>query len=168
MKKLALFVLVIVLTLSFVACAASVTPVAYTRYIVSGEQYVYYSSDVYGLEHGQIEVWKNKEESEMQFGIADLCFRFTKCLGADDLDDYRYTLVDLSNKTADFKVDIYKGSDIYDENKKIYLNGEELTPVDTYNSDVLLILTFENVNFIRTNSNGSIDNTKVNTLEYKY
>ena len=167
MKKLALLVLIIVLAFSLVACGASVTAVAYTRFVTSGEEYVYYSSDVYGLDHGQIEVWENKEASEEQFKVTDLCFRFTKCLGADDLDDYRYTLVDLSNKTVDFEVDIYKGSVLYDENKKIYLNGEELTPSDTYNSDVLLILTFKNVNFIRTNSNGSIDNTKVNTIEYK-
>lgn len=98
-------------------------------------------------------------------------FTFSKCDGADDLDGYRYALVDLSDKTFDFTVDILKSADIFDENKKIYLNGEVLTPSQTYGADndsgPLLILTFTDVTFVRTDTGGQIDNAKVNALKYK-
>lgn len=149
----------------------AVVPVAYTRFIASGEQYVYYTSYVYSTPNGHIQVWKDYEESQTQFGITDILFTFLKCYGADDLDDNRYILVDLSNKTVDFTVNIYKNSDVFDINKKIYLNNNALTPSQTYGadnkSDPLLILTFTGITFVRTNENGQIDNNKVNTLEYK-
>lgn len=167
MKKILLFIISLFIVFSLSACGEGVTPVAYTRFIPYGEQYVYYSSDVYGLEHGQIEVLKSKEESERQFASFDLNFRFTRCLGADNIDDYRYTLVDLSNKKVDFHVDINKNAEIYSAEKKIYLNGVALTPTDTWDGDVLLGLTFEDVSFIRTNTNGTLDSAKTNTIEYK-
>ena len=166
MKKIISF-LCLLTSLSLTSCGESVVPVAYTRYASSGTQYVYYSSDVYGLEHGQIEVYKDIDEFNSTYPIADVVFRFNRCCGADDIDEYRYTLVDLSKKNRHFDIDIYKESDIYDANKHVYLNGEQLTPEYTYESDVLVVLTFENENFIRTNPNGHLDKSKINTLEYK-
>ena len=168
MKK-AVTVLLLLSSLSLFSCnvGETIAPVAYTRFISTGTQYVYYSSDVYGLEHGQIEVYKDIDEFNSTYPIADLVFRFHKCLGADDIDEYRYTLVDLAKKARYFDVDIYKVSDVYDTNKHIYLNGNQLIPDNVYESDVLSILTFENSSFIRTNPNGQLDKSKTNTLEYK-
>ena len=168
-KIIALILGMVGVCLCFVACAdIGVTPVAYTRFAGEGEQYFYYSSDVYGLEHGQIEVYKDEASFNDTYPIADLSFRFRRCLGADTLDDYQYTLVDLSNKKVYLSVSIYKGSEIYSADKKIYLNGVALTPTSTWDSDILSVLTFENItSFVRTNPNGKMDKTKVNTIEYK-
>lgn len=171
MKKLLTF-LTLLTSLALTGCTNDgVTPVAYTRFISTGTQYVFYTSYVYATTNGHIQVWKDFEESERQFGSMDIMFTFSKCDGADDLDGNRYILVDLSDKTVDFTVDILKSSDIFDVNKKIYLNGEALTPSQTdgadSESDPLYILTFTDITFIRTNTGGKLDGTKVNTLEYK-
>ena len=171
MKKLLTF-LTLLTSLALTGCTNDgVTPVAYTRFISSGTQYVFYTSYVYATANGHIQVWKDYEESQRQFGSMDIMFTFTKCDGADDLDGNRYILVDLSDKTVDFTVDILKSSDIFDVNKKIYLNGEALTPSQTdgadSESDPLYILTFTDITFTRTNTGGKLDGTKVNTLEYK-
>lgn len=148
----------------------SVAPVAYTRFVSSGTQYVVYTTSMYPTANGHIQVWKDEAEAEREFASMDLMFTFDKILGPDEIDGTKYTLVDVANGKTNFTVDILKSSDIYDVDKRIYLNGEALTPTTTYGneeSEPLLILTFEDVSFIRTNSGGHIDNSKVNTLEYK-
>ena len=169
-KRLRLFTLLAALILT--GCqGGGVTPVAYTRFVSSGTQYVFYTSYVYATANGHIQVWKDYEESQRQFGSMDIMFTFSKCDGADDLDGNRYILVDLSDKTVDFTVDILKSSDIFDVNKKIYLNGEALTPsqIDGADSesDPLYILTFTDIAFTRTNVGGKLDSEKTNRLEYK-
>lgn len=167
MKRIIAFVFLVSICLCLVACGNGVTPVAYTRFVPEGDQYVYYSSDVYGLEHGQIEVYKDEDAFNATYAVTDISFSFGRCLGADMLDDCKYTLVDVSKKVY-LTVSINKGSEVYSADKKIYLNGAELTPTSTWEGDVLLSLTYEEVTaFVRTNPNGKIDNSKVNTLEYK-
>ena len=166
-KRIIVFVLLVSICLCLVACGTGVTPVAYTRFVPEGEQYVYYSSDVYGLEHGQIEVYKDEDEFKATYAVTDISFSFRRCLGADTLDDNKYTLVDVSKKVY-LTVSINKQSEVYSADKKIYLNGEALTPTSTWEGDILLCLTYEDITaFVRTNPNGKIDNSKVNTLEYK-
>lgn len=146
-----------------------VVPVAYTRFVSSGTQYVYYTSYVYRTGYYHIVVWKDKAESERQFSSPDITFSFGKTCGADDVEDLRYMLVDLSYKPLDMQVNISKSAAIYSASKKIYLNGVALTPTSTYGeeSDPLVIWTFDNPAFVRTNPNGQMDYTKLNTLEYK-
>lgn len=168
MKRIIAFVFLVSICVCLVACAGGVTPVAYTRFVPEGAQYVYYSSDVYGLEHGQIEVYKDEDEFNATYAVTDISFSFGRCLGADTLDDTKYTLVDVSKKKVDLTVSINKQSEVYSADKKIYLNGEALTPTSTWEGDILLCLTYEGVTaFVRTNPNGKIDSSKVNTLEYK-
>lgn len=168
MKKLALVLMGILLCFSLSACGEKVTPVAYTRFAAVGSQYVYYSSDVYGLEHGQIEVYKDEEEFGSNYPSVDITFKFSRCLGADTLNDVKYTLVDLSNKGVYLTVYILKSSEIYSADKKIYLNGVALVPTSTWEGDTLISFTYEGISsFARTNPNGKIDDSKVNTLEYR-
>ena len=168
MKRIIAFLFLVSICLCLVACGNGVTPVAYTRFVPEGDQYVYYSSDVYGLEHGQIEVYKDEDAFNATYAVTDLSFSFERCLGADTLEDCKYTLVDVSKKKVYLTVYINKESEIYSADKNIYLNGEVLTPTSTWEGDVLLSLTYEDVTaFVRTNPNGKIDNSKVNTLEYK-
>ena len=167
MKRIIAFVFLVSICVCLVACAGGVTPVAYTRFVAEGAQYVYYSSDVYGLEHGQIEVYKDEDEFNATYAVTDLSFSFGRCLGADTLDDNKYTLVDVSKKVY-LTVSINKQSEVYSADKKIYLNGEALTPTSTWEGDILLSLTYEDLMaFVRTNPKGKIDSSKVNTLEYK-
>ena len=167
MKKI-LIPVAAILVLMLTSCIEPVTPVGYTRFNAEGSQYVYYSADMYGLTEGQIEVYKDEAEFNDEFGIADLQFIFSpRCCGADNLDETSYVLVDLTRGTADMTVYLYKAAAIYDPSKKIYLNGTELVPDSTYDGETLVSLTFENLNFTRTNPNGRIDSAAVNVLEYK-
>ena len=168
MKK-SITLLTVFASLFLSACKGNgkeVTPVAYTRFISSGTQYVYYSSDAY---YEQIKVYKDEDEFNAQYGIVDIIFNFERCLGSDVLEDgYRYTLVDITDNKEDIIVSIYKTSSIYDAEKKIYLNGTALTPVRVDEDTTLLTFIYNDItSFIRTNPNGEIDETKVNTLEYK-
>lgn len=138
-----------------------VTPVAYTRFDGTGDQYIYYSSYKY---FDQLVVWKNEAKSHEQFANPDLSFSFGECCGADNLEGKRYTLVKLSS--CYFSVMII--SEVYDSNKSIYLNGTALVPDSITTGDASTVLTFNNPPFVRTNPGGTIDKNKVNVLEYKY
>ena len=163
---LGIFALIFIST-SLSSCNMSVTAVAYTRFVSSGTDYVYYSSDAYGTVHGQIEVYKDEEEFNSTYPIADIEFRFSRCLGADVLDDYKYTLVDLSYKPLYLIVYIYKGSERYSPDKSLYFNGKILTPSIINDNDTLLSYTYEKIELKRTNPKGKINNEKVNIIEYK-
>lgn len=159
---------IFLMTISLLSCGKKFAVVAYTRYIENNEsQYIYYSADVYGYTHGQIEVYKDLDEFNSTFSIADLVFRFSKCLGADEIEGKKYTVVDLSKKTLYFQVEIYKESDLYSTDKAVYLNGEKLTPDSTFDGDTLLIYHYYKVNFTKSNPKGILDYSKTNTLEYK-
>ena len=62
-------------------------------------------------------------------------------MGADTLDDYKYTLVAVAEKNLEMTVYIYKSAETYSADKKIYLNGAELTPSTTNDGS----LTFEDL-----------------------
>ena len=161
MKKSLIIVLFALLL--FTSCQNGpglVTPVAYTRFETTGDQYVSYSSHKY---FNQLVVWKNKAESEAQFGISDLSFSFGECCGADNLEGKRYTLVKMSS--CDFRVVI--NSEVYDSSKSIYLNGTALVPDNSVTYETFTTLEFNHPAFVRTNPGGTVDKNKVNVLEYK-
>ena len=109
-------------SLMLAACGGeSVTPVAYTRYVSSGSQYVYYSSDMYGAVHSQIEVFKNEEEFKKDYGQPELEFRFYRILGKDTLNEVDYTLVDVSSSNIEMTAYIHKDSEIYSATKGVYM-----------------------------------------------
>ena len=167
MKKLFLVLSIFVVLITLSSCIRGVTAVAYTRFEGDEGDYLYYSSDAYGMTHGQIEVYKSEEEFNATYSIADIEFRFSRCLGADVLDDYKYTLVDLSHKPVYVTIYIYKLSDRYSQDKSIYINGKVVTPSNVYVGDTLLAYTYENLSLKRTNPNGKIKNDRVNVIEYK-
>ena len=166
MKKLSVLAVLAASVLLFVSCGLFVAPVAYTRFDSQTSQYVYYSSDVYGVTEGQIEVYKDAEEFNAQFGIPDLEFHFGKCMGADDVDGTRYILVSLRRGfESDFTV--YVLNEVYSSGKHFYLNGTALVPdrIDPY--DTITAYTFSKVPFKRTNPDGMLHTDIVNVLEYK-
>lgn len=167
MKKFCLFAIAVLMLLVLASCAEPVTPVAYTRFEATGEQFVYYSS-VMALD--QITVYKNKAACENKEG-ADITFDFIRCLGRDELNDVPYILVDVSYDEVSMDVTVIKNSSMYDKDKDFYLNGTKLVPTqvigkndDEYN---FVMYCFRNVDFVRTNPRGHIDDTKVNVIEYK-
>ena len=170
MKTRNVFLPLIMSSLLLAGCNApsdGVVPVAYTRFEASGTQYLVYTSYVYATSNGHIQVWKDEAESHEQFGLADIVFTFTKTCGADKRNDVQYMLVDLSVSYLEMTVDLIKDSDAYSDSKKVYLNGEELTPYNTYDGDTLKVLSFKNLNFKRTNPGGQLNYSLTNVLEYK-
>ena len=170
MKKNILSVFALILFAAVLtSCGLIVTPVAYTRFEATGTQYVYYSSDEYGLTEGQIEVYKDENEFKDEYGIADLEFHFTDCYGKDYLGEYWYTPVSLKNFPVELTVNIWKDSPNYSADKQIYLNGEALVPDQTDDLETIKALTFHKMeeHLIRTNYLGQLDEEAVNVIEYK-
>ena len=166
MKKALFFVSLILLAFVVTSCSEMVVPVAYTRYKTTGDQYAYYSADMVGI---QLSVYKDEEEfkKEEWLSIADIEFSFNRCCGADTLDDgNRYTLVDLSKGITYTTVYINK-ENFYSESKSIFLNGEKCVPDKKEVGDTLVILTFNELPYERTNKHGRINQEDVNIIEYK-
>ena len=167
MKKFIIGAMAILMLLILASCGETVTPVAYTRFETTGEQFVYYSS-VMALD--QITVYENKAACENKEG-ADITFDFIRCLGRDELNDVPYILVDVSYDEVSMDVTVIKNSSMYDKDKDFYLNGTKLVPTqvigkndDEYN---FVMFCYRDVNFVRTNPHGHIDANKVNVIEYK-
>ena len=165
MKKFIIGAMAILMLLILASCGETVTPVAYTRFETTGEQFVYYSS-VMALD--QITVYKNKAACENKEG-ADIMFDFIRCLGRDELNDVPYILVDVSYKEVNMDVIVIKDSPMYGASKAFYLNGTKLVPDQVIDEEGynFVMFCYRNVDFVRTNPHGHIDDTKVNVIEYK-
>lgn len=163
MKKLSVYICLIMLALLVTSCSELVTPVAYTRYKTTGTQYAVYTADMVG---NQIVVYTSEAELDEMYPSIDIEFSFYRCLGADDTlgDGKRYTLVDVTHSTANLTVYIY--DDVYDENKRIRLNGQIILPDSDEFLDPLHVLTFDKFPLVRTNKHGIIDPEAVNVIEY--
>ena len=162
MKKALLVVTLILLAFLATSCSELVTPVAYTRFVTHGTQHAYYSADMVGI---QLAVYKSVDEFMSQFPIADIEFSFYRCLGADTLEDEKYTLVDLSDGITPLTV--YINKDYYSPSKAIFLNGNVCEPESADEYETMWILHFEDLPFVRTNPHGIIDQGAVNVLEYR-
>ena len=162
MKKALLVVTLILLAFLATSCSELVTPVAYTRFVTYGTQYAYYSADMVGI---QLAVYKSVDEFMSQFPIADIEFSFYRCLGADTLEDEKYTLVDLSDGITPLTV--YINKDYYSPSKAIFLNGNVCVPESADEYETMWILHFEDLPLARTNLHGIIDQGAVNVLEYR-
>lgn len=170
MKKNILSVFALILFAAMLtSCGLFVTPVAYTRFDATGTQYVYYSSDEYGLTKGQIEVYKDEDEFKDEYGIADLEFHFHDCYGRGEFGDTYYTVVSLKNRPVFLTVYLWKGSPNYSVEKQIFLNGEALVPDSVNDLDETKALHFDNLEgkLIRTNNFGQLDEEAVNVIEYR-
>ena len=169
MKKfIGLFILPLMFSIS--SCKdGGVTAIAYVRYAPQGEEYFHYTSYMYPTSHGHIVVYDNEEEAQKEYGQEAIMISFHKAMGTIDASDgYNYILSDLSERARYMQVSLYKGSELYSASKKLYLNGVELTnPSYTSDLETLISYTYEFPNFIRTNPNGHIDESLVNTIEYK-
>ena len=163
MKKICLFAIAALLLVVLASCAEPVTPVGYTRYDKSGEEYVFYDSLMY---LDQIKVYRNKAAFDSE-DLYDMTFDFGRCLGRDELDDVSYTLVDMSTTPIYMSLLVYKDSPLYGESKKVYLNGKALVPSDTDDEGSFVRYNFDSIDLNRTNPKGHIDKSAVNSLEYK-
>ena len=165
MKKIIIGAMAVLLLLILASCGETVTPVAYTRFEATGEQYVYYSS-VMALD--QITVYENKAACENKEG-ADITFDFIRCLGRDELNEVPYILVDVSYDEVSMDVIVIKDSPMYGSSKAFYLNGTKLVPTKVIDEDEynFVMFCYRDVNFVRTNPHGHIDANKVNVIEYK-
>lgn len=172
MKKLSFLTLITSMSILLGSCN-QVTPVAYTRYIPQNEEeHVYYSSYVYGDVLPHICIWENKEKADANPKSPDISINFSECLGVDTVEDTKYTLVRLK-KWYDMRITISKtNNSLFGESKRVYLNGEELPvdvtdPLNYYDSDYIRIFTYDTPKLIRTNPNGKLEYSLVNTVEYK-
>ena len=165
MKKISVYICLILLALLVTSCSEFVTPVAYTRYETTGTQYAVYTANAVG---DHILVYKNEAELEQWLPSADITFSFNECHGVDDSlgDGKKYTTVDVRHG-AYLTVHITKESGLYGENKRIRLNGQIIIPDNTKELDAIWALTFENFPLVRTNPHGRINPEAVNVIEYK-
>ena len=165
MKKISVYICLILLALLVTSCSEFVTPVAYTRYETTGTQYAVYTANAVG---DHILVYKDEDESKAWMASADITFSFNECHGVDDSlgDGKKYTTVDVRHG-AYLTVYITKDSNVYGENKEIRLNGEIIKPDKEEFLDPLYVLTFESFPLVRTNPHGRINPEAVNVIEYK-
>ncbi len=165
MKRITLLLLVAVLASLLVSCSLGYAPVAYTRFAASGTQCVYYSSDYFANAQDHIKVYKDQAAMDDDDIQPDLSFNFYRCLGHNDIGDYRYALVSVLRGRADMMVTIQP--DAYSPSKSFYLNGTEISPVRTHNYEYIHILEFEDLVFVQTNPWGRLNPEAVNVLEYR-
>lgn len=166
MKKIvpALVVLVLV-AVALTSCKEPVTPAAYVRFDTGdSSQVVVYSTSMY---LDQVKVYVSQEALDTDSGSPALIFDFPRILGPDELEGKRYTVVDLSESKQYLNFYIYKGSGLYDDSKKLYLNGVAMVPGLIQENDSMWVFSYVNVPYKRTNENGKIDPNAVNVLEYK-
>ena len=164
MKKISVYICLVLLALLVTSCSEFVTPVAYTRFETTGTQYAVYTANAVGT---HIAVYKDEAEASKDWlPCADIEFSFNECHGSDDTlgDGKRYTLVDVRHG-AYLTVLITKDSGLYSASKSIRLNGE-IIPGKTEEYDACWILTFEDFPLVRTNPHGMIDPEAVNVIEY--
>ena len=163
MKKISVYICLVLLALLVTSCSELVTPVAYTRYKTTGTQYAYYSADMVGI---HISVYKDEATFKDEYGLADIEFSFNRCLGSDDTlgDGERYTLVDVTHGTA--YLTVYINKEFYGENKKIRLNGQIIEPDNKEEFELIWAFTFNEFPLVRTNPHGRINPEAVNVIEY--
>ena len=165
MKKISVYICLVLLALLVTSCSELVVPVAYTRYETTGTQYAVYTANAVG---DHILVYKNEAELQEWLPSADITFSFNECHGVDDSlgDGKKYTTVDVRHG-AYLTVYITKVSGVYSESKSIRLNGKVIVPDKTEEMDSIWVLTFEEFPLVRTNPYGMIDPAAVNVIEYK-
>lgn len=158
MKRISLFLFLVILVSILTSCGEFVSPVAYTRFDTDSGYYVYYGSVEVS---NQIKVYDSDSSNAKKL----MEFNFTRCLGANDLGGKRYTLVYVKYKPG---LSVFVDKSIASSNN-FYLNDSILIPdsVNTLDDGSKLFFFNEIGSFIRTNPNGSIDPEKVNVLEYK-
>ena len=150
----------------FSACASSVVPCAWVRLDMDGS--VVYTSDTYAVVGAHVYFYENEDEMTADENRTnyDLSITFyPRILGKDTVGGEKTTTVDISSDCS-MTVYINKTKEFYSENKKIYLNGSEITPKKRDDFDALLCLYFEDVAFIRGNPNGKL-NGEVNVIQYR-
>lgn len=161
-SKLILFASVVLCALAlFISCQADlVTPVAYTRFDITGSQKVFYDSAMYGSK--DITVYYNSVENPF------ITLDFNRTLGADFHSyDYAYILVDCKYRPIEMSATVYKSFDGYSPDKDFYLNDTKLNKSDTHDYGTFVVYTFSNVDLIRTNTNNTLHENQVNVLEYR-
>ena len=162
-------------------CGLGVTPVAYVEYKAENEQVVYYTSYVSGaLPHIFVfdDVSKVPDSSEydqpLDYRMAcenncSMYISFKRNMGKDTVGGRDVLTCDIQTWYY-IRVYIKKDSDVYAENKKLYLNGKELSKkgnADYISEDEYgITYYFEDFGLKRSNPNGRM-NGVVNVIEYK-
>ena len=164
MKKISVYICLVLLALLVTSCSELVVPVAYTRYETTGTQYAVYTANAVG---DHILVYKNEAELQEWLPSADITFSFNECHGVDDSlgDGKKYTTVDVRHG-AYLTVYITKVSGVYSQAKSIRLNGNIIVPDKTEELESIWVLTFNEFPLVRTNPHGRINPEAVNVIEY--
>lgn len=167
MKKRYFFgILLFLATCLFSGCFGGVVPCAWVRLNMEG--HIYYSSNMYASGGNHIYFYENDADAEGDTYFSNCALTivfYPRILGADTVNGVKTTTVDISSDYS-MTVNVYKGKSIFSDSKKVYLNGEELQPSHSYESSVLLALTFNDFTLTRGNPNGHF-NEFVNVIEYK-
>ena len=144
-----------------------VVPCAWVKLDMDG--YIVYTANMYASGGDHIYLYESEEDAaddryHAAFSIAIVFY--PRILGADTVDGERTTTVDVSSWYS-MTVYINKNKSVYASSKKVYLNGEVLTPTNTSDLESLLCLNFEGFSFVRGNTDGSF-NGYVNSIVYDY
>ena len=174
MKKLPLFLLAAVAATSLAGCSR-VVPGAWVKANIEGG-FAWYSQYMYGENGGHILIFDDESKMFDSEGVIQRDNRVgeilfdTRILGAEDIEyegeTIRGTWVDISRKVG-MSASIDTSSPLYSPDKNFYLNGVELTNVNTFESTVLAFYTYENLPLIRRNPGGHLQEDAVNFIEYK-
>ena len=161
--------------LVFVLCCTMlsgcfVTPAAWVR-LKMDTGYIWYSAYMYASGGAHIYYYESEEEyNKGKNGDSKIEVEFfPRILGAEDVEidgeTVRTTLVDVS-RYSDMRFIVTKNSEVYSANKHVYINGEIVEPTSTFDSEYIVIYTFEDMSLVRGNPMGRRNNV-VNVIEYK-
>lgn len=159
MKRLSLPVLFVIFVLLLTSCDASVTPVAYTRFDATGSQVVVYTTQELG---NNILVYADAGKTSDPI----MEFQFNRCLGPDELNGKKYTVVALDDN-QDLRITVKM--EYYSITKQFYLNGTPIPTTEDHDEGSIHVYFFKSIGnrLQRTNPNGSINPDLVNYIEYK-
>ena len=172
MKKILLGAISIIFVFASILCftgCENVVPGAWTRLKVD-EGLVVYTANMYASGGPAIVYYENPDDAGNDKYYTKCAIQiefYPRILGKDERDGVDTTIVDVSQKQY-MTFAVSKSSAIYAAEKSVYLNGVKLTPepATLSDSEVLLIMHFENLNLQRGNPGGH-ENNVINVIEYK-
>ena len=155
---------------SFLFSGCFVTPAAWVR-LKMDSGYIWYSAYMYASGGAHIYYYESETEyNKGKNGDSKIEVEFfPRILGAEDVEidgeTVRTTLVDVG-KYSDMRFIVTKNSEVYSASKRVFLNGKAIEPTNTFDSEYIVIYTFEDLSLIRGNPMGQRNNV-INVIEYK-
>lgn len=163
-------------------CDWGVTPFGYATYKTSDQQVLRFSSTMTNSTH----IWVFEKESDVPSGdysnngaqyrldcdsACMISIEFGSILGVEEIDDTKCTLVNMKTVPFSIRVKINKSSSIYSDTKDVYINDTKLAKKTKYDiitdNQYVKIYYFEDFAFNRSNTNGKINSSIINLIEYK-